>query len=228
MVLTSQQQSDVKDIIRNTFEDKIILSMLAETVANLVVDKLNEKWNSLQEKVNKVETEVVVLRNENLILKEQLNYLDQQRRRNCIRLLGFEERKGEDLTAIVKKTFLDKLKLQRNDVQIDYCHRMKTNTKRAKPVIVHFSSVQSRDLIFKNKSKLKGTRLVITEDLTKTNYALFKRSMDRMGSRDVWTLNGNVYAKLGARKMLIGSEADLVMLDGEKSGIAEQEEVISS
>ncbi|XP_044752995.1 uncharacterized protein LOC123312565 [Coccinella septempunctata] len=214
MVLTTQQQKDVKDIIRESFNDKLILSTLAHTVANLVIDKLDEKWNSLNEKIDIVEAELNVLREENVILREQLNHFDQQRRRKCIRLLGMEEQKGEDLSSVVKKTFCEKLKLQRGDVQIDLCHRVGSDTMRKRPIIVHFSSLQSRNTVFKNKSKLKGTKLVIAEDLTKYNYSLLKRVMERIGGRDVWTSNGKIYAKFGSGKMLIRSDVDLVKLGG--------------
>lgn len=48
MVLTAQHQKDVWDIIRESFNDKQNLSMLRHTVTNLVIDELDEKWNSLK------------------------------------------------------------------------------------------------------------------------------------------------------------------------------------
>lgn len=154
------------------------------------------------------------LKIQNEELKNQLNIIDQQQRRKNIRLIGLEEEKDEDLFTSVRETLSKKLELEQSDIQVDCCYRIKNNSKRNDPnspgpVVVHFSTVRSRDIVFCNKRKLKGSRLTIAEDLSRHNYNLLKKCMSTVGKHNAWSINGRVYAKIGSEKIFIRSDGDL-------------------
>ena len=60
---------------------------------------------------------------------------------------------------------------------IDQTRRLprKTPGEKSRPVIVKFLRYNTRDLIYKNKKKLKGSRISITENLTAKRITILQR-----------------------------------------------------
>ena len=67
---------------------------------------------------------------------------------------------------------------------IDRSHRMgrtspeSAGTRKPRPMIVKFTSYEPRRAIFTSKRKLKGTHIVITENLTRRRVDLLRKSRD--------------------------------------------------
>ena len=59
-----------------------------------------------------------------------------------------------------------------------------------------FTNYRARSQVFYNKKQLKGKRLLITENLTKKRYELFKSAAEKLGVRNVWTSDGRVMTKI--------------------------------
>ena len=68
-------------------------------------------------------------------------------------------------------------------------------------------------MVFDAKKKLKGTRTVITESLTKERYALYQRCIDKYGREKTWTLDGRIYCLTG--NMINGREERIVVTRAE-------------
>jgi len=78
--------------------------------------------------------------------------------------------------------------------KIDYCHRIgKRNSTKSRPVIIKFLSFKDRDMVFKNKKKLKGTQYIVKEDLTKVRLEVFNEAATKFGFRNVWSSGGAVF-----------------------------------
>lgn len=59
----------------------------------------------------------------------------------------------------------------------------------------------------RNRSKLKGTKWFIAEDLTVNRYKLYKHAQQKLGRRHVWTTDGAIiYRKNGGRHKITCSE----------------------
>ena len=71
-----------------------------------------------------------------------------------------------------------------------------SNTK-PRPLLVKFNSEKVKNMIFRKKSKLKGTGIVITEFLTPTRSQLLKKCFEKIpGEKSIWTDNGRILVKL--------------------------------
>lgn len=78
---------------------------------------------------------------------------------------------------------------------IDRSHRVgrvNSEINRPRPIIVKFVSYRARSLVFDNKSKLKGSGILLREDLTRRRVALYRQTVNTYGVKNVWTSDGRV------------------------------------
>lgn len=68
----------------------------------------------------------------------------------------------------------------------------KTNCR---PIIIEFVSYRYRNLIYKNKHFLKGTKLAIGENLTKQRLELLKAAISKFSYKNVWSMDGTIFIK---------------------------------
>ncbi|KAL3279209.1 hypothetical protein HHI36_016722 [Cryptolaemus montrouzieri] len=99
MVLTSQQQSDVKDIITYSLKDANFLSKLAKCVADLVADKLADKFQEMSDKTEMQSQRIDALEKGKNSLTLRLNNMEQRSRSNRLSFCGVGDIKDDDLTA---------------------------------------------------------------------------------------------------------------------------------
>ena len=81
---------------------------------------------------------------------------------------------------------------------LDRSHRLeksKRKDNKTRPITVKFACYDVRRKIFKNKRKLKGKRLLITESLTSSQMLLLGDAQRKYGVRNVWTSDGRVMVK---------------------------------
>ena len=176
--------------------DKIIgeLEYLKATVT-----KLASENNSLVKQQAIQKDDIDLLRRENNELKETINNLEQWTRRPNIRIFGLSDSNNEtaeDSEIIVKDMCASKLKIDLKVDDIEVAHRIgRYVAGRIRPVIVKLASRKTKDQIIKMRKALKGTRVVIAEDLTRANARLYTLCRNSMDYTDVWTRNGTVRAK---------------------------------
>lgn len=175
-------------------------------------DQINIKLNLLEDKLNNMQKENQELKQQLHDLKtvesrsihgstkdiiNRVNDMEQKSKLCELRVFGMKEEKQEDLKAKLIDIFGTKLGL--NNVHIETCFRpgiFKENMKYPRPVSVKFTSVTDRNAVFYNKKKLKGTKMAITEELTKQRYELLTQAKEKFGKNCVWTKAGKICAKL--------------------------------
>ncbi|KAK9753611.1 hypothetical protein QE152_g1943 [Popillia japonica] len=163
-------------------------------------------------------------------VKNAQNALEQYTRRNSLRIFGIPENKNENTSDIMFCT--EKLNLDVPTTAIDYCHRLFAKegqqkpiivkfisryTKKLvyskegqqKPIIVKFISRYTKKLVYSKKKMLKGSKVVIKEDLTRANQNLLKEASKRFGDRKAWSFEGKIYVKSGDRIKTVKSISDL-------------------
>ena len=82
-----------------------------------------------------------------------------------------------------------------------------------RPTVVTLSNLRVRSQILKNRKQLKGSRMSVTECLTKTKRELFAYAKTEFGLKNVWTTDGNVMVKTGptsARK--VSNKDEIIIL----------------
>ena len=157
-----------------------------ETILGVVVTTVTDLESKLA--IQKAVTDG--LSNDRVILNEKISLLEEEledqrqyTRRTNLLFHGIEEEKGEDTDMKVMNIINNKLTLPTVSIQdISRTHRLgrpKAGVKR--PIIVRFVSYRERKMVFDKKSKLKGSRTVITENLNRERYALYKMCVDKYG-----------------------------------------------
>ena len=134
--------------------------------------------------ISKIEKDFLGLRDEHRLLKiqmaglkDELDALEQYSRRNCLILHGIHEEKGESTTKAVldvihKKVIIPEEKVSISD--IDRSHRFgkakpttetRSNKRSHRPIIIKFKGYDSRSADFSTKKTLKGSKVMVTENL---------------------------------------------------------------
>ena len=84
---------------------------------------------------------------------------------------------------------------------IDRSHRLGQSSSasngKPQPIIVKLTSYDTRRKIFGAKQQLKGTRLVITENLTKRRSELLQKARSVDGVVATWTIDGRIVCLVG-------------------------------
>ena len=130
----------------------------------------------------------------------------------CLLLHGVEEKPDEDIEEIVMDVLNTKLDAGLSQRDVGRTHRVgrsRKGGKKPRPIIVRFLSYRQRKSVFDVKRKLKGLKIVITESLTKTRYALLQRCINIFGKYEVWSYDGRIYCKTRDGKKVFTTDDEL-------------------
>lgn len=158
----------------------------------------------------------------------EINDLEQYSRRSHIRIRGLEVRRGETYKAAVVRLCSTKLHVPIRMEDLDAAHPLPQSTRRTSlkqplqqgqqqqsqqtqqhlpNIIARFHGRDQRDAVIKARSILKGTRTVVSEDLTAKNQDLLRRLGASKNYTSSWSWMGKIYAiprgEKNAKKMSI-------------------------
>ena len=160
-------------------------------------------WKTLS--LLKSQVELVVL---------NMDRLEAQSRRKVLLLHGIKEESDDDILNKTLEILSRHMKL--SDVKSTYiesCHRLGAKKDTARPVIVRFSNLQIRSSVWKAKSALKGTKITITEFLTKSRQEVFIAARKHFGIRNCWSADGMIVILLSSKsRVKISSLSELKKL----------------
>ena len=89
----------------------------------------------------------------------------------------------------------------------------KIQSTKPRPIIVKFTSYNVITEVYRQKRKLKGSSIVITESLTKTRVELYHIVSKHAKVEAVWTSDGTIIALLsGKNKKVIENNHDLLKM----------------
>ena len=154
--------------------------------------------NSLKEKVDSVTKQNEELERQLVDQEKRLDEQEQYTRRNCLLIHGVEEKNNEDTDQVSLDIFNKDLNLEVSQTDLDRSHRLgkpRASGGKPRPIIVKFSHYNVRNSVFKNKKKLKGKGVAITESLTKKRMDALTKAKDEHGFNNVWTLDGKIFYK---------------------------------
>ncbi|KAK7485550.1 hypothetical protein BaRGS_00023238 [Batillaria attramentaria] len=185
----------VEELRSETFEVRQENSVLIKDL-----EHSKEKLRKAEEKVEEAKTLAA-------IAERRVNDLEQYGRRNNVRILGITESHGEDCEKKVLDIFRNKLRLQsigNTDIEAAHrvgqrpqSHREQQQQRKPRPIIVRFVNRKAADTVLHNRRMLKSTPFVITEDLTRANFALLSYCWDHPDVDDAWSKRGNIFVKRG-------------------------------
>ena len=179
------------------------------------VEQLEGRVFEVEAKWDEIETEITSLRKHNEELKNCLkeneklhkqnlvetNDIQQYTRRWNIRIFKVPEKQNETPAECINKIcdiIKDKVKVNVTSEDIEVAHRTgKTDSfHRQRPIIVRFLDRKKRDLLITNRRNLKNQGIVIAEDLTPSNYKIYRQAFKHSACANAWTTNGKIFAKL--------------------------------
>ncbi|CAH2039152.1 unnamed protein product, partial [Iphiclides podalirius] len=146
---------------------------------------------------------------------KQVDDIDTRSRRKALIVTGLPEKNNEDCTQLLIEVFNKKLGL--NDMSkssFKVCHRLGAPSKEHhRPVLVRFTSMDSRMFVWKAKTKLKGSPIALKEFLTRVRQAVFTKARLHFGMRSVWTQGGVIFIKTACgSNYKVTTEEELVPL----------------
>ena len=193
----------------------LLQSGFNETVKQDVYEACNMNLKKSEDETEAIKQRMSLLDESHARLTTELDTLEQYSRRNCLVLHGVPS----DVNA--ERAVLDlcntKLGIAIGPDCIDRTHRLgapdssaHNEGARPQPIIVKFTSYRARQDVFMAKRRLKGTKVVITENLTKRRIELLNRAKGLRNVNAAWTSDGRIICLLGnGRKISINSEQDL-------------------
>lgn len=191
-------KSTIKECIKELLSDEEFIAKVADKVASKVEKKLKE-----------LEEKVAMLEDDNYKLNNKIVEMEQFSRRNNIRIFGITEENAENPAEKVITFFKEKLATEINVNQLETCHRIGNGKDVRRPLFVKFMSHATKTEIIKKRKLLKGSKIIVVEDLTKKRYELFKATVQKCGKTRTWTSNGKVMVKMENEIFTVNSMDDL-------------------
>jgi len=193
----SEVQEMKNDIILALREEIKSLKCLFESVKN---ENALLKTQQLQ-----ITAQISDLKIENNRLQQQVehsnavfNKHEQYSRRNSVRIFGIREEQNESnerCQSKVTNMLKQELGIIITPHDIDTIHRTgRFRNDQPRAIILKFVRRNLKENVLREKRNLKGTGVVVVEDLTRQNLKLLKDVRDHPSVQSAWTSNGKVIA----------------------------------
>lgn len=221
MVFTQGQLSDIKQITKNAVKvclsDSDFIDLIAAKLSNTVTEKLEIRLNDLTAKYNALEGDMQQLKKVNTELVRKVDHLEQAENGRYLRVYGLAEEGRENVASLIKTKLLAEKMNIKSEVVVEGCYRLgKKAPGKPRPIRIKFASAAMSNIVFSNKKALKGTRIVIAEELTKFRYEILKAAKEKLGRSSAWSWRGSIYVKVDGNKKIVHSIHDLEKFTGEE------------
>ncbi|XP_031340978.1 uncharacterized protein LOC116169091 [Photinus pyralis] len=186
----------VAGAVKGLLEDGDFFNKLVTSISEKIFEKLK---TYVDEKVWEKTT----------VLNRKLDNLEQYTRRNNILIFGVREEDNEVLTDKVISLLNTRMGVKLDKGDIDRLHRFGKFGDKPRPIIIKFKGYEPKQAIIRKRKLLKGTPVVIKEDLTKERLSLFRELLSKVGNKNCWSRDGKLYCKINNQIRLITTDADL-------------------
>ncbi|KAJ8707738.1 hypothetical protein PYW07_011415 [Mythimna separata] len=160
-------------------------------------------------------------------LTRSVDIIEMRHRKKFLLLGGVPETPGEKVPEAVATIFQTKLGLtDLRPSSLTVCHRLGAASEgHVRPILFRCADSTLRGLIWKSKTKLKGSPYVVSEFLTRQRQTTFSTARKLFGVTNVWTMDGNINLKLpdGKRRRVFTLE-EVVELGAEHGRLLDRED----
>ncbi|XP_074026905.1 uncharacterized protein [Leptinotarsa decemlineata] len=207
--LNMKEISKVTQAITKTINDSFL--NLEKTVAELK-HKTEAENEQLKDKVEKFDQEIKEVVKKTNIHEEKLDFMDQNTRLSNLRVFNLNERQ-EDTRNEIKILFQSKMAITLRDEDINLCYRIgKKIDEKPRGIFIKLRTLDLKPNIYSKKRLLKGTGVVIREDLKEARVQLLNDSIEKIGLKNVWTENGKIYINLNNKVSRIRNKIELTKI----------------
>lgn len=190
------------------YDDKILKLASSSTVEVGDIKTLSQDFENFKKFVWKA---LSLLKSQTEFLSLSVERHEAFMRRNVLLLHGVSEDSQEMLINKVTNIISNQMRLTEfSNNHIEACHRLGSLKGKARPVLIRFRELHQRDLVWANKTTLKGSGLTISEFLTKSKHLLFMEARNVFGVNKCWTSNGKIIIMLPDKtRITVEQTADL-------------------
>lgn len=220
MSFSKKQEEDIKSVSKKVLQDALIdrnfMDAFADKLAEMVYSKLADKIEGLNNQIAALTNEVNTMKKHNHALESKVDFLEQKSKMCHLKLFGLKEKRGENLNDAVSKIFEERNIITRAEISSQMsCYRLGAFTSgsdKPRGVMINFATDSLCNKVFRNKKQLKGSKMVLVEDLTKLRYNLMVKAKGKFGRENVWSQGGSIFVKIRGSKHSLKHEEDLEKL----------------
>nr|CAI5831119.1 unnamed protein product [Callosobruchus analis] len=221
MVITREIREEISKSVSNCItsmlKDNNFIQAIAQKVTECVIKTIETRFDELEQKVHVNSTGIIDVRKDILKLKADNDYLlkncdhlDQEGRRSNLRIFKLPEREQENTTAEVTQFLKSKLGVDIVHGNIISCTRIgKRSHNKIRSILVQFSNASMKQCVYNKKKLLKGSGVVVKEDLTERRRQLMESAIEKVTLRAVWSFMGEIFVMHNNRRVLIRCNDDL-------------------
>lgn len=213
-------QTNIKTLVNKICSSEDFISQLADSISKVIDNHFEDRIQQLEKDNSALKTKLKNYEEmiDNLFVKNEK--LEQMSKNKAIRIYGVKEIKNESVDKVVLDIINQKMKVIADGKDINFrmedienCFRIgKPLRGKPRPILVNFIHQSTKNMIYNDKKKLKGSGIVIREDLTKEKFNIVKMALEKVGDGgNVWTNHGHIYVKLCSNGNIIqiNSKEDL-------------------
>ena len=186
-------------------------------------DEQKNELNGMKEALLKLQQMIDSTMKRLSAVERRQDDLEQYSRSNCLVIHGCENvpksKPGKylEIENFVCNTLNEHLQLdsplQAND--LDIAHPLPS--KKGTPVIVKFIRRTQKNQVYRKKRLLKGTKMIITESLTKRRLQLLEKARLEFKQCPVWSWKGEIFVFHNNKKKVIDDFIDITKIKSELS-----------
>lgn len=230
MVLTRDICDEIKSVVNQAVSKTIKSDSFINEISQKVIDavtilvenkivKIEQTVAELKTKNEKLESKILELQNNlevtdcNRPSIEEVDRLDQAARACNLRIFNLEEKTTENLKQEIKNV-CKQISVEIAEDDILLCYRVgKARENKSRGIFLKIKDANMKQRIYGNKKLLKGTGIVIKEDLTPLRLNLMKKAVGKLGFQKVWTINGKILVKFQNKIVGIKCDRDLMNIN---------------
>nr|CAH7735755.1 unnamed protein product [Callosobruchus chinensis] len=215
----SRNRSANSTCINDSTTEQLISKVCATFVSQLE-EKFDRKLDKIHDKLSEMSRAIGAVRSDcsgNTMKIQQLvsriDNVEMMQKGRTIRILGITEVENENPVDTLIKFLKDYLNVSCMLSEIDTVFRVNRaigtdSSPQPRVLLATFTSVLKKHAVMSaDKAKLKGTKILIYEDLIKGTYELLRLAKKKYGPRNVWSSGGSVFVKCGdAKRRILNSE----------------------
>lgn len=175
----------------------------ASSAGNPTVKVLSADYTNFKSLVWK---SLAMLRSQLELIVNGLDRIETHSRRKVLLFHGLAEEDKEDLPKKINSLIQGKMKLSTvNADSVEVCHRLGVKRDKARPILVRFNTMKHRSAVWNAKTTLKGTKVSISEFLTKPRQDVFAAARKHFGKKHCWSSEGVIVILMpdGSRRKIV-------------------------
>lgn len=206
-IVTEELNKVLKDLnvhIILALQDQKVLEALSPVIADALHGALENQLQEQNDKIKNLERRVMKLEAET----EEKERID---RNKDLIIHGIRENQGENLSDKALHMLNTDLELDLPSETIVSAQRLGRvrEDNKPRPIRITFKSLTTKIEAYRNKRKLKGKNVTLTENLTPLRSDIYRRAKLAFGLANVWSVGGEVFVLDNGVKRRIRSLAEV-------------------